>query len=92
MTPSIISDRRHSVHAPSGNWPELRVPGEGGDNPGETLDTDGVGAGQQLGVVVPAIVVTEAGATRQEGLIEVLVVNRDRLHQRAAQVHFYLKF
>ena len=72
--------------------PELRVPGEGGDYPGETLDADGVGAGQQLGVVVPRVVVTEAGAAGQEGLVEVLVVNGDGLHQGTAQIHFYLKF
>ena len=71
--------------------PELRVPGEGGDYPGEALDTDRVGAGEQLGVVVPPIVVTEAGAARQEGFIEVLVVDRDSLHEGAAQIHFYLK-
>ena len=60
--------------------PELRVPGEGGDYPGETLDADGVGAGQQLGVVLGPVIVTQTGAARQERLIEVFVVNGDRLH------------
>ena len=94
MTPSIISDRRQSSQSVSQSVssPELGVPGEGGDYPGETLDTDGVGAGEELGVVIPPIVVTEAGAARQEGFIEVLVVDGDSLHQGAAQIHFYLKF
>ena len=72
--------------------PELRVPGEGGDDPGEALEADGVGAGQQLGVVLGRVVVAEAGAARQEGLVEVIVVDGDSLHQGAAQIHFYLKF
>ena len=67
--------------------PELRVPGEGGDDPGEALEADGVGAGQQLGVVLGRVVVAEAGAARQEGLVEVIVVYGDRLHKRAAQIH-----
>ena len=32
--------------------PELRVPGEGGDDPGEALEADGVRAGKQLGHVL----------------------------------------
>ena len=72
--------------------PELGVPGEGCDYPGEALDADGVGAGEQLGVVLGPVIVTEAGAARQEGLVEVLVVNGDCLHQGAAEVHFYLKY
>ena len=46
-----------------------------------------MGAGQQLGVVLGRVVVAEAGAARQEGLVEVIVVYGDRLHKRAAQIH-----
>ena len=55
--------------------------------PGETLETDCVRAGQQLRRLLGAVEGAEAGAAREEGLVEVLVVDGDGLHQGGGQVH-----
>ena len=51
----------------------------------QAVPADGVGARQELGGALPSLVVgAQAGAAREETLVEVVVVDRDGLHQGGA--------
>ena len=46
--------------------PEAELPGVCGDDPLEAGDTDGVGAGEQLGAALTPVIATETGAACEE--------------------------
>jgi len=78
---------RYGYQLPAYRTPELGVSCKCGHNSSKALQADCMRAGEEFGAVLSAIEHTQAGSTGQEGLIEVLVVDGDRLHQGAAQVH-----